>query len=95
MTKQEYLMIVAMEECAEVAQALSKCIRFGPNAFAPFDSNKDPATNVERVCEELDDLVAVLEMLFMDHELNFLEFSEANKQRKKEKVRLFMPEDLK
>ena len=29
MTKQEYLLTVAMEECAEIQQAISKALRFG------------------------------------------------------------------
>ena len=85
MTKQEYLMIVAMEECAEVAQALSKCIRFGVSVKTLME-----------VKLEFNDLFAMIDWLEdtlpddsdLSIDINLIDI----KQRK---VAKYMPEDLK
>ena len=59
MTKKEYLLLCLMEECNEVAQAASKCLRFG------FD-DKHPEkeeTNLEGLKGEMNDLRAIVGML--------------------------------
>ena len=72
MTRDEHLMSIGMEECAEVAQRLSKALRFGlaqvqPSSSAdglhPAGGNPSGLSNCQRVQEEFADLVAVLEML--------------------------------
>lgn len=59
MTRNEHLMVIAMEECVEVAQRLSKALRFGLTEIQP----EQLATNSERIRYEYTDLVAVLDML--------------------------------
>jgi len=41
MNKQDLPAIIAMEECAEVTQAISKVFRFGPNQVWQDMSNKE------------------------------------------------------
>lgn len=52
-----YLLITLMEECAEVTQVASKCLRFGT------DSEYNGKTNLERLGEELTDMLAVLDIM--------------------------------
>ena len=68
MNRQEHLMTIAMEECAEVSQRISKAMRFGMeqvqrDANDKPEENPDRMTNRERIQEEFADLVAVLEMI--------------------------------
>lgn len=58
MTKAEHLDTIAMEECNEVAQRISKAKRFGRYEVQPMQS----LNNVERVVQEFHDLVAVLDL---------------------------------
>ena len=52
MTRTEYLLVVLAEECAEVAHAASKAIRFGLTDV-----------NVRKIVEEYYDIIAVFELL--------------------------------
>lgn len=68
MTRHEHLMTIAMEECAEVAQRISKAQRFGmgqvqQDADDHPEQNPERLTNRERIIAEFGDLVAALEML--------------------------------
>lgn len=69
MTTDEHLMVIGMEECAEIAQRLSKALRFGMEqiqAEAGHAVTGDPdesLTNRDRIRKEYSDLAAVLEML--------------------------------
>ena len=56
----EEVLLILQEECAEVSQAISKCFRFGPDQVGPTSNNK---SNIQRVEEELGDLVAMVELL--------------------------------
>jgi len=58
-TRQDQLLVIAGEESAEVIQELSKCLRFGPEEIYPPIGK----TNADRVLDEFNDLVAVMEML--------------------------------
>lgn len=59
MNTEKYLLTCLAEECAELAQAASKAIRFGlENAAEP-----DKPTNLQRINEELMDILAVIEIL--------------------------------
>lgn len=60
MNSKERLMIVAMEECAEVQQEISKALRFGVNNY--HCDNPD-ITNGERILKEYYQLKAVMDML--------------------------------
>ncbi len=55
--RQEEIMLICQEECAEVAQAISKVFRFG------VDGEHLGATNRERLEEELGDLMCMIEMM--------------------------------
>jgi hypothetical protein len=59
MTRLEHLLTIAMEECSELAQRLSKAQRFGLEEVQPGQL----LTNLERIRYEYSDLVAVLEMI--------------------------------
>ena len=86
MNKQEYLLTVLSEECAEVAQRVSKALRFGLDAVEPGQE----LTNEERIVREYLDLVAVVEMcvsnaiLFEDIDAEYIVAA------KKKKVKVFM-----
>ena len=53
------IMLILQEECAEVTQAVSKCMRFGPDQMKP---GKD-RTNLQMLEEEIGDLYAMVELL--------------------------------
>jgi NTP pyrophosphatase (non-canonical NTP hydrolase) len=55
MNKHEYLLTCLAEECNEVAQRISKALRFGLDEVQP----DQPLNNRERITEELHDLNAV------------------------------------
>lgn len=55
-------MVIAMEECNEVAQRLSKALRFTLEEVQPGQD----MTNAQRIRYELADLIAVLEMIDSD-----------------------------
>lgn len=57
----EYLLTVLGEEAGEIVQSMSKIKRFGPDSISPEgDKNK---TNRDQLIHEINDLVAVTEML--------------------------------
>ncbi len=85
MTRDEHLMTIAMEECAEVAQRLSKAMRFGWSEVQPDEhDNPKRLTNRQRVLMEYIDLVAVMRML------GFLPIQEALLRPKQEQVTRFL-----
>lgn len=53
------IMLILQEECAEVTQAVSKCMRFGPDQIKP---NKQ-VSNIGMLQEEIGDLLAMVELL--------------------------------
>jgi len=55
----EHLLTVAAEECAEVAQRLSKALRFGLDEVQPGQM----LSNAERIAGEVSDLLATLQMV--------------------------------
>ena len=69
MTRDEHLLTIAMEECVEVAQRLSKALRFGLEEVQATASHgvttgaaDESLTNRARIELEFIDLIAVLEM---------------------------------
>ncbi|MTD42363.1 hypothetical protein GIX45_27795 [Erwinia sp. CPCC 100877] len=60
MRKNEYLALVAMEECAEMQQALSKALRFGYDDHHPARADE---TNAEQLLTEFYQLTAMMEEL--------------------------------
>lgn len=87
MTRQQHLLLIAMEECDEVSQRISKGLRFGLDEVQPQQS----FTNAERVVREWADLVAVFEMLRDAGTLGFegSDFDELI-DRKKAKIETFL-----
>lgn len=59
MNRQEHLLAILAEECAEVAQRASKALRFGLGEVQPGQE----LTNAERIEGELTDLFSVVLML--------------------------------
>lgn len=55
----ENLLITAAEECNEIAQRITKALRFGLTEVQKGQSE----TNAQRIIGEFNDLVAVLELL--------------------------------
>lgn len=58
-TENEHLLSCLAEECNEVAQRVSKALRFGLNEIQPGQ----PLTNAQRISLELTDLCGVVTML--------------------------------
>lgn len=52
-------LLILMEECSEVTQAVSKCLRFGLENYKPGKPN----TNLEHLEEELGDLLCMIDLL--------------------------------
>ncbi len=80
MTREEHLLVILSEECAEVAREVSKALRFGMSETMLGQ----PLTNKERISAELQDLWAAVEML------NLQTVDREAIERKKEKVNKFM-----
>lgn len=59
MTRTEHLLAILAEECAEVAQRVSKALRFGLDEAQPGDLK----TNAQRIMTEYHDLQAAIAML--------------------------------
>lgn len=53
------IMLILQEEGAEVIQAVSKCMRFGPDQIKPGKN----VTNLSMLEEEIGDLLAMVELL--------------------------------
>ena len=58
MIKTDEIMYILQEECAEVTQAISKCLRFGIDNYKPGK----PKTNREHLAEEIGDLQAMIDL---------------------------------
>ena len=80
MNETEHLLVILEEECVEVAQEISKALRFGMDEMMPGQT----LTNRERILRELNDLWAAVEMLDLQ------QVDRAAIERKKVKVAKFM-----
>jgi NTP pyrophosphatase (non-canonical NTP hydrolase) len=67
--KQNEILLITQEECAEVTQAISKCYRFGLDNYKPGK----PKTNREHLAEELGDLLA---MVTLCHDFGLVDFKD-------------------
>ena len=85
MNRTEHLLSCLAEECAEVAQRVSKALRFGLDEVQPGQ----PHTNAQRIGQEFNDLLAVVEMLEEEGTLERPTDTHAI-ERKKAKVLSFM-----
>jgi NTP pyrophosphatase (non-canonical NTP hydrolase) len=72
------ILLILQEECAEVVQAVSKCMRFGPDQMKPGKER----TNISMLEEEIGDLQAMVELLT---DLNIGVTTKGIKQAKKNK----------
>lgn len=86
MNKTEHLLICLAEECAEVAQRVSKALRFGLGEI----QMGQPLTNAERISQELHDLIAVALMLEKKGVLKDVVPNHNEVAEKDAKVRLYM-----
>ncbi len=83
MNLKEYILTCIGEEGAEIAQASSKCLRFGMVDFHPQNGMQP---NGDRLIQEVNDLIAMVEVLgengFMDtSKLNAWEVKLAKKEK--------------
>lgn len=85
MTYEQFLLCKLAEECNEVAQDALKTQQFGFESFHPDTG----MTNTEYLTNELNDLLAILEMLEENGSFTFTPCPEAIKA-KKEKVLKFL-----
>ena len=57
LTEKEHLLSCLAEECAEVAQVVSKTLRFG------IDNERSGKTNLQKLNAEIADVFALIEMI--------------------------------
>jgi NTP pyrophosphatase (non-canonical NTP hydrolase) len=77
MNKTEEIMFILQEECAEVTQAISKCLRFGIDNYKPGK----PKTNREHLAEEIGDLIAMIELCYDNDIVDILQVKEAQHRK--------------
>lgn len=88
MNFKEHLLVLLMEEAAEVAKETAKALRFGLEDRSVL--NPDGPTNRERMVDELNDLMGVVAML-EEHAIVPVDwFSPIKQKAKREKVMQFM-----
>lgn len=67
MNKEQMLLTLLSEECAEVAQLASKSIRFGLDSYEPLTG----VSNIDGLHNELIDIIAVVQYLNYEYNFNF------------------------
>ncbi len=94
MNRTEHLLTILAEEGAEVAQAATKCLRFGLDDRKTLDPTGPPGdgpTNRERLLAEITDLIAVASMLAAEGvfpAMGWIDWTAA--ERKKYKVEAYL-----
>ena len=73
-------LLILQEECSEVAQAISKCFRFGK------DGEWEGTTNKQRMETEIGDVLAMIDILMESGYVSDWNINEA-RQNKKEKLK--------
>ena len=86
MTREEHLLTIVAEECAEVAQRATKALRFG--LTDPAGTQEGELTNKERLLQEYGDLMASMRMLFPE-EFSHIPPTEYQ-QKKVERIEKFL-----
>ena len=86
MNRQEHLLCILAEECNEVAQRVSKALRFGLNEVQEGQN----ATNSQRLILELGDLLGTLELLSEEEVLCCTDVEENYIELRKEKIRKYL-----
>jgi len=86
MRNREKVMFILQEECAEVIQAISKIYRFGP------DSKWEGVTNKQALVREIGDVLAVIEILITETDINIdAQDIEDALEAKKKKLDIYLP----
>jgi NTP pyrophosphatase (non-canonical NTP hydrolase) len=83
MNRLEHILTITAEECNEVAQRITKALRFGISNI----EEGQPYNNLERIMHEYNDLVAMLEMLEneLDGGIGLSDYHNHNSNSKEEK----------
>jgi NTP pyrophosphatase (non-canonical NTP hydrolase) len=84
--RQQEILTIAQEECAEVIQVISKIFRFGLGH--EHISSHRGITNTEKLNEEVGDLLAMIDLLIDEGILDTAQLTDA-KQRKIDKLRIW------
>ena len=79
------ILLILQEECAEVIQAISKCMRFGPDQIKPGKEH----TNIAHLEQEIADVQAMMELLVDNNVGVSLSNIELKKQIKFAKLKLW------
>jgi len=77
MEKNQEVLLITQEECAEVTQAISKCFRFGLDNIKPNTTK----TNREHLEEEIGDLVAMIQICYDLKIIDPVKVNEAQKNK--------------
>jgi NTP pyrophosphatase (non-canonical NTP hydrolase) len=86
MRNREKVMFIIQEECAEVIQAISKIYRFG------LDTEWEGVTNKQALIRELGDVLAVIEILITETDINInAQDIEDALEAKKKKLDIYLP----
>ena len=80
--KENEIMNILSEECAEVIQSISKCNRFGIDNIKPGK----PKTNREHLEDELGDVLAMIDIM-LEYDIIKQENIDLAKQNKFEKLK--------
>jgi hypothetical protein len=86
LTKKDYLLVLIMEECAEVAHRAAKALRFGLTEV----QNGQVEDNAERLMHEIIDLDTVIEYLVESGDLKVPEDYPSRKADKILKIERYM-----
>jgi NTP pyrophosphatase (non-canonical NTP hydrolase) len=88
MRNKEKVLFALQEECAEVIQAISKINRFG------FNSSWNGVTNKESLISEIGDVLAIIEVLVNETDININENDiVAAIDAKMKKLEIFLPRE--
>lgn len=82
MNKENEIMNILAEECAEVIQSISKCNRFGIDNLKPGK----PKTNREHLEDELGDVLAMIDIM-LEHDIIQRDKLDIAKNNKFEKLK--------
>lgn len=86
MNNVENIALTTIEECAEVSQALSKCLRFGFNSYNPTEPKFN---NIQEVLNEYYQLEAMMELLLTETGLQDIYSIDTIIQIKDNKIKKF------
>jgi len=83
MNKQEQILMITAEECAEVIQEVSKCFRFGIDA-----DHKSGVKHRAKLEEEVGDLLCMIDLMIEQHIIDSDHVTQA-KQNKRDKLKIY------